>query len=74
LLLAVLKSRPFDTGNARVALLATAVFLNLNGVDLDADDGGLVALVAVASDEGLTVLQAAAVLERISLRPGAGSW
>ena len=49
LLLAMLRLRPFGPGNARVALLATVVFLNRNGLDLQADDDELIALVAVAA-------------------------
>jgi death on curing protein len=64
LLLAMLRLRPFGPGNARVALLATVVFLNRNGLDLQADDDELIALVAVAATGELTVLQTAAVLER----------
>ncbi len=68
LLLAILRLRPFGPGNARVALLATVVFLNRNGLDLQADDDDLIALVAVAATGELTVLQAAAALERFVTR------
>ena len=73
-MVAVLRARPFQRGNARVALLSTAVFLNLNGYDLEAGREDLLALVAVAADGGLTLLQIAAILERLSvrLRPSPG--
>jgi death-on-curing protein len=68
LLMAMLRDRPFDRGNGRAALLATTVFLNLNGQDLDATNEDLVALVAVAHDGDLTLLQVAAAMERVSVR------
>jgi death-on-curing protein len=69
LLLALLRQRPFSTGNARIALLATIVFLNRNGYDVVADDDDeLIALVAVASTGELTVLDAATALERFVVR------
>jgi death-on-curing protein len=68
LLLAMLRLRPFGPGNARVALLATVVFLNRNGLDLQADDDELIALVAVAASGELTALQTAAALERFVIR------
>lgn len=68
LLLSVLRERPFRAGNGRVALLVTIVFLNLNGQDLDATDDDLVALVAVAHEGDLSLLQVAAALERVSVR------
>jgi death-on-curing protein len=68
LLLAMLRVRPFGPGNARVALLATVVFLNRNGLDLQAGDDELVALVAVAATGELTVLETAGALERFVTR------
>jgi death on curing protein len=66
LCMAIVRSKPFERGNGRVALLATSVFLNLNGVDLvDADDD-LVALIAVAAAGDLSVLQVASVIESLS--------
>ncbi len=66
LCMSIVRSKPFARGNARVALLATAVFLNLNGLDLvDADDD-LVAMIAVAGSGDVSVLQLAAVLESLS--------
>jgi death-on-curing protein len=71
LCMAIVRSKPFERGNGRVALLATSVFLNLNGIDLVEADDDLVALVAVAAAGDLTVLQVAAVIESLSvpLRP-----
>ncbi len=68
LLLAMLRLRPFGPGNARVALLATVVFLNRNGLDLRAGDDEVIALVAVAASGELSVLQTAAALERFVVR------
>ena len=68
LLLAMMRERPFPRGNARMALLATAILLNLNGEDLDAEGGDLVAMVALGADGDLSVLQVAAVIERLSER------
>jgi death-on-curing protein len=68
LLLAMLRVRPFGPGNARVALLATVVFLNRNWLDLQAGDDELVALVAVAATGELTVLETAGALERFVTR------
>lgn len=68
LLLALLRLRPFVRSNARVALLATTVFLNRNGLDLESPDDELIALVAVAATGELSVLQAAGALERFVVR------
>jgi prophage maintenance system killer protein len=68
LLLAILRRRPYERANARVALLATTVFLNRNGLDLQAGDDELVALVAVAATGELSVLQVASGLERHTVR------
>ena len=68
LLLAILRLRPFEQANARVALLATTVFLNRNGLDLQAADDELVALVAVAATGELSVLQVASGVERHTVR------
>lgn len=74
LLLAMLRTRPYPTANARISLLATTIFLNRNGLDLLAEDDELLALVAVATTGQLTVLETAAALERRVLRliPPAG--
>jgi prophage maintenance system killer protein len=68
LMLAMLRRRPYEWANARVALLTTTVFLNRNGLDLQAADDDLVALVAVAATGELSVLQVAAGLERLTVR------
>ncbi len=68
LLLAMMREGPFERGNARMALLSTAVFLNLNGEDLIVEEGDLLAMVALASNGDLSVLQVAAVIERFSER------
>ena len=66
--MALLRERPFERGNGRVALLATTVFLNLNAQDVDVTESDLVALVAVTADGDLTLLQVAAALERVCVR------
>ena len=68
LLLAMLRLRPFERANARVALLATVVFLNRNGFDLQAVDEELIAVVAVAATGELSVLETAVALERFVVR------
>ena len=68
LLLAMMREQPFQSGNARIGLLAIAVFLNLNGRDLEATEGELVALAALGADGDLSILQAAAVIERFDRR------
>ncbi|MBA3765157.1 MAG: hypothetical protein H0X05_06575 [Actinobacteria bacterium] len=68
LLLALLRLRPFARANAKVSLLAMTVFLNRNGLDLQAVDDELTAVVAVAATGELTVLETAAALERFVVR------
>ncbi|MGH2629328.1 MAG: hypothetical protein ACRDHI_02050 [Actinomycetota bacterium] len=68
LLLALLRLRPFVRSNAKLALLATVVFLNRNGMDLRAPDDDLIALVAVAATGELSVLQVGSALERFVVR------
>ena len=67
-LLAMLRLRPFARANARVSLLAATVFLNRNGLDLQANGDELIAVVAVAATAELTVLETAAALERFVVR------
>lgn len=68
LLLAMLRLRPFARANAKVSLLATTVFLNRNGLDLQAVDDELIAVVAVAATGELSLLETAAALERFVVR------
>jgi prophage maintenance system killer protein len=68
LLLAMLRLRPFARSNARVSLLATTVFLNRNGLDLNAVPDEIIPVVAVAATGELTVLETAAALERFVVR------
>ena len=68
LLLALLRLRPFVRANAKLALLATVVFLNRNGLDLRAPEEDLIALVAVAATGELSVLQVGSALERYVVR------
>jgi death-on-curing protein len=67
LCMAIVRTKPFERGSGRVALLATDVFLNLNGLDLADADDDLVALIAVVTSGDLTVLQVAALIETLSV-------
>lgn len=68
LLLALLRLRPFVRANAKIALLATVVLLNRNGLDLRAPEEDLIALVAVAATGELSVLEVGRALERSVVR------
>jgi death-on-curing protein len=41
----IVKNHPFIDGNKRVGTMAALVFLDLNGIDFDASNGELAALV-----------------------------
>ena len=68
LLLVMLRLRPFARANAKVSLLATTVFLNRNGLDLQAVGDELIAVVAVAATGELSVHETAAALEGFVVR------
>ncbi len=64
----LLRRRPFDRGNARVALLSAIVFLNLNGLDVEAPEGDLAELAELASEGTLSLMMVAAAFEAITVR------
>ncbi len=64
----LLARRPFMCGNARIALLSAIVFLNLNGLDLRADDRDLIELTRSAEAGGMPLLAIAAAFEAASVR------
>jgi death-on-curing protein len=46
----IAKNHPFIDGNKRTALVVTETFLNLNGLDLTADDATCVAVIQAVAD------------------------
>lgn len=68
LLAELLRRRPLGRGNIRVALLAAIVFLNLNGLEVQAEDADLVALATMASEDRLSLLTIAAAFEAVTRR------
>jgi death on curing protein len=60
--------RVFGSDSERVGLLAVVVFLNLNGMDVDADAGDLAELTRLVAGGELSLLEAAAGLEAASVR------
>lgn len=46
----IAKNHPFVDGNKRTALVVTEAFLNLNGLDLTADDATCVAVMRAVAD------------------------
>jgi death on curing protein len=60
--------RVFGPDSERVGLLAVVVFLNLNGMDVDADGGDLAELTRLVGRGELSLLEAAAGLEAASVR------
>jgi death on curing protein len=46
----IAKNHPFIDGNKRTALVVTETFLNLNGLDLTADDAACVAVMQTVAD------------------------
>lgn len=46
----IAKNHPFIDGNKRTALVVTETFLNLNGLDLTADDASCVAVMRAVAD------------------------
>jgi death-on-curing protein len=57
------QNQPFEDGNKRVAVLATFVFLGLNGLAVNAEDDAVVALMIDIAVVPLTLEQIAARLE-----------
>ena len=64
----LLRLRPFDRGNARVALLSAIVFLNLNGLDVEASESDLAELADLAAQGTLSLMMVAAAFESITVR------
>ena len=64
----LLRRRPFDRGNARVALLSAVVFLNLNGLDVEASESDLAELADLAGAGTLSLMMVAAAFESITVR------
>lgn len=58
------QNQAFEDGNKRVAVLATFVFLGLNGLDVEIDDGSVVALMIDIAVVPLTIEQIAERLKR----------
>jgi death on curing protein len=68
LLDALLRARPFAWGNEQVALIATTVFLNLNGWDLEAEPDELALLTRMTAQGRLPLFDIAAGLESATVR------
>jgi death-on-curing protein len=64
----LLLRRPFAHDNARIALLATIVFFNLNEYEVEADATDLVDLTRLTSRDQLSVLTVAAAFEAATVR------
>lgn len=63
LLQSLAQNQSFEDGNKRVAVMATFVFLGLNGLDVDTDDDNIVALLIDIAVVPLTLDQIAQRLE-----------
>jgi death-on-curing protein len=59
----LIRNHPFIDGNKRTAVLATRLFYNLNGWDLDADQGDVVALALDIAEGQIDVEHIAGVLK-----------
>lgn len=68
LLESLVRTRPFTRGTEQVALLATTVFLNLNGWDLEAEPDELALLTRMTSQGRLQLFDIAAGLESATVR------
>lgn len=64
----LLRRRPFDHGNARMALLSSIVFLNLNGLEVEASESDLAELADLAAQGTLSLMMVAAAFESITVR------
>jgi death on curing protein len=64
----IARNHPFIDGNKRAALIATIVFLGLNGLVLEAPDAALTALVVGVASGKLSKSEAAVFLERHTRR------
>lgn len=61
----LMRRSPFGGGNARVALLAALVFLNINGLDVAASESDLAELAQLAGRGNLSLMMVAAGFESI---------
>ena len=61
----LMRRTPFGGGNARVALLAALVFLNINGLDVAASESDLAELAQLAGRGNLSLMMVAAGFESI---------
>ncbi len=64
----LLRRRPFREGNERIALLAAIVFLNLNGLDVEASESDLAELADLAAQGSLSLTLVATAFEAITVR------
>jgi death-on-curing protein len=64
----LLQRRPFPTGNERIALIAAIVFLNLNGLDVEASESDLAELADQAAQGNLSLALVATAFEAITVR------
>ncbi len=64
----LVRRQVFGPDSERVGLLAVIVFLNLNGMDIDADADDLAELTRLVGSGELSLLEAAAGLEAASVR------
>lgn len=63
----LMRRRPFERGNARVALLAALVHLNLNGFDVEASESDLAELAELAGRGNLSLLMVSAGFEAMAV-------
>ncbi len=68
LLDAIMRVRPFGGLDERIALIATIVFLNLNGYDLKGEPDELALLVRMTGQGRLPLLDVAAGIESATVR------
>lgn len=61
----LMRHMPFGEGNARMALLSAIVFLNLNGLDVQASESDLAELAQLAGRGNLSLMMVAAGFESI---------
>ncbi|MEY4372649.1 MAG: hypothetical protein RL219_1418 [Actinomycetota bacterium] len=67
----IAKNHPLPDGNKRLAWMATVVFLELNGAELDvAEDDAVDTMLAVAAGETDETSLTECLRERIVLAPG----
>lgn len=72
LLQSLAQNQPFEDGNKRVAVLATFVFLGLNGLEVVTDDDAIVHLMIDVAVVPLTLEQIAEKLQLWTMRDNSG--